>query len=177
MKENNKVTKWLYWFSLALAIILVYKFLDNFTAIGEFFSNLLGILMPFIIGVLIAYILYIPCKKIEECFRKTKFRLLKKRARGLSIFTVYLIIAIVLFILINVILPPIIISVSDLVNNLPGYYNTITNGLNDLPEDSFWVKINTKEIINRISQIDIEKYLSIESITGYLKGVISVAYL
>ena len=66
MKENNKITKWLYWFSLALVIILIYKFLDNFTAIGEFVSNLFGILMPFIIKVLIAYILYIPCKKIEE---------------------------------------------------------------------------------------------------------------
>lgn len=175
MKENNKVTKWLYWFSLALAVILVYKFLDNFTAIGEFISNLFGILMPFIIGILIAYILYIPCKKIEECFRKTKFRLLKKRARGLSIFTVYLIVAIILFILINVILPPIITSVSDLVNNLPSYYNTITNGISNLPEDSFWVKINAQEIINKIASIDFGKYLSIESITGYLKGVISVA--
>ena len=66
MKENNKITKWLYWFSLALVIILIYKFLDNFTAIGEFVSNLFGILMQFIIKVLIAYILYIPCKKIEE---------------------------------------------------------------------------------------------------------------
>ena len=36
MKENNKVTKWLYWFSLALAVIIVYKFLDNFIAIGEY---------------------------------------------------------------------------------------------------------------------------------------------
>ena len=141
MKEKGNISKWIYWFSLAVAVIMVYKFVDNFTQIGLFISNLLGILMPFIIGILIAYILYIPCKKIEECFRKTKFRLLKKRARGLSIFTVYLIIAIVLFILINVILPPIIISVSDLVNNLPGYYSTITNGISNLPEDSFLVKI------------------------------------
>ena len=100
---------------------------------------------------------------------------MKKRARGISIFLVYLIIAIILFILINVILPPIIASISDLVNNLPGYYNTITNVISNLPEDSFWIKINTQEIINKISSIDFEKYLSIESITGYLKGVISLA--
>ena len=58
---------------------------------------------------------------------------------------------------------------------MPGYYNTITNGINNLPEDSFWVKINAQEIINKIASIDFGKYLSIENITGYLKGVISVA--
>lgn len=175
MKENNKLTKWLYWFSLALAIILVYKFLDNFTAIGKFMSQLLRILMPFLLGVLIAYILYIPCRKIERCFQKTKIKFIRKKSRGLSIFTVYLIIAIILSVLINVILPPIVTSVSDLVSNLPSYYNTITNGINNLPEDSFLVKINAQDIINKIASIDLGKYLSIENITGYLKGVISVA--
>lgn len=175
MKEKGNITKWLYWFSLALAVIMVYKFLDNFTAIGLFLSNLMGILMPFIMGALIAYILYIPCKKVEECFKKTKSKFLKKRARGLSILTVYLIILLILFILVNVIMPPIVNSITDLLSNLPGYYNTITKGLNNLPEDSFLVKINAKEIVNRISQIDFAKYLSVENITGYIKGVISVA--
>ena len=174
MKKNN-ITEWLYWFSLAVATIIVYKFLDNFSAIGTFLSNLMGILMPFIIGILIAYILYIPCKKVEECFSKTKSKFLKKKSRTLSIFTVYLIIAIIIFILVNVILPPIIVSISDLLGNLPGYYKSITDGLNNLPEDSFWVKINSKEIINKISSIDFEKYLSPESITGYIQGIIGAA--
>lgn len=173
MKEKRNITKWMYWFSLAVAIIIVYKFLDNFTMIGIFLSNLLGVLMPFLLGALIAYILYIPCRKVEECYQKNKH--LKKRARGLSIFTVYLIVAIILFILINVILPPMIISITDLVNNLPSYYSGIKDAISSLPEDSFWVKINAQDIINKIAQIDFEKYLSIENITGYIKGVISVA--
>ena len=45
MRKKGNITNWLYWFSLALAVIGVYKFLDNFTQIGEFLSNLLGILM------------------------------------------------------------------------------------------------------------------------------------
>ena len=175
MKEKGNISKWLYWFSIALAVILVYKFLDNFTQIGVFISNLFGILMPFIMGILIAYILYIPCKKVEECYEKTKSKFLKKHSRGLSILTIYLIILLILFILVNVILPPIIESVSDLVNNLPGYYNSLTRTLNNLPEDSFWIKINAKEMLNNIAQIDFIKYLSIENITEYVKGVISVA--
>lgn len=174
MKSNN-IKKWLYWFSLAVAVIVIYKFLDNFTAIGEFLSNLIGILMPFIMGILIAYILYIPCKKMEECFKNTKLKILKKKSRTLSIFTCYLILAIILFILINVILPPIIVSVGDLLNNLPGYYSGLTNFVNSLPEDATLQKLNLQEIINQISSIDLAKYLSIESITSYIKGAISVA--
>ena len=173
MKEKGNITKWLYWFSLALAVIVVYKFLDNFTEIGVFISNLFGVLMPFILGALAAYILYIPCKKVEECYRRNK--VLKRCARGLSIFTVYLIIVLILFILVNVILPPIVSSITDLLNHLPGYYNSIRNSISNLPEDSFLVKINAQEIINKIAQIDFGKYLSVENVTGYIKGVISVA--
>jgi len=175
MKKEGNMSKWLYWFSLAVVVILVYKFFDNFTAIGEFLSNLIGILMPFIMGTLIALILNVPCRKVEECYKKSKSRFLRKIARGLSIFTVYLIVLMIIFILFNVILPPIVESVTDLVNNLPGYYNTIAHGLNNLPDDSIWVQINAKGLINELSKIDFAKYISLESITGYIKGVISVA--
>lgn len=175
MKEKGNITKWLYWFSLAIAIILVYKLLDNFTEIGVFLSNLVGILMPFLMGILIAYILYIPCKKIEECYKKTKQKFLNKHSRGLSILTIYLVVLLILFILVNVILPPIIESVKELVSQLPEYYKEITNTLNNLPEDSFWVRINSKEMVNNLSKIDFAKYVSMENITGYIKGVISLA--
>lgn len=175
MKKNGKISEWLYWFSLALVVIIVYKFLDNFTSIGKFISNLVGVLMPFLLGGLIAYILHIPCRNVENCLKKTKKKFLNKHSRGLSILIVYLIVIIVLFILLTVILPPIINSITDLLSNLPNYYNGLTKTLNSLPEDSFWIKINAKEVVNKLSQIDWAKYLSIENITGYIKGVISVA--
>ena len=72
--ENNKkkITKWLYWFLFAVAIILVYKTLDNFSAIGKWIKNLLDVLMPFLVGLLIAYLLYIPCRKVESLYKKSK---------------------------------------------------------------------------------------------------------
>ena len=71
MKKDN-IKKWMYWFSLALAVIVIYKLLDNMMQIGMFVSNITKVLMPFILGMLIAYILYIPCKSIEKCYRKSK---------------------------------------------------------------------------------------------------------
>ena len=45
MKEVKKnLSKWMYWFILAVAIILVYKVLDNFTAIGGAIGNFFGII-------------------------------------------------------------------------------------------------------------------------------------
>ena len=175
MKKKGKVTEWLYWVSIAVLVILIYKFLDSFKEIGTFISNLVGILMPFIMGILISLILNTPCKNVEKAFKKSKHKFLKKRARGFSVFTVYLISVLILFILTTVILPPIIVSITDLINHLPGYYNSIIKTINNLPEDSFWNQINAQEIIGKMAQIDLEKYLSLESITGYIKGVISVA--
>ena len=39
MKKEHAWTKWLYWFSLAVAIIFVYKTLDNLTDITNWIRN------------------------------------------------------------------------------------------------------------------------------------------
>ena len=55
MEKNKRTwTKWLYWFLFAVAVIVVYKTLDSFTEIANWFENLFSILMPFIMGVFIA---------------------------------------------------------------------------------------------------------------------------
>ena len=71
IKKN--LSKWMYWFLLGVAIILVYKFLDNFTAIGNIIGNFLDVIAPFLAGTLIAYLLYIPASRIEKGLKKSKF--------------------------------------------------------------------------------------------------------
>lgn len=175
MKERHGITKWMYWFTLGIAIIIVYKMLDNFTAIGEFFSHLFGILMPFIMGALIAYILSIPCRKIETVVQKSRFKWIKGKSRAIAILVVYLLVALLIAILIKCILPPVVESVQDLVNHLPGYYRTLTKTINELPDDSIFVKLNAKEWLAKVQAIDFGTYLSPEYITQYIKGVMSVA--
>ena len=71
MKDvKNHWTKWVYWFSLGVAIIIVYKALDNFGNLVESFKKLCGILSPFLAGIFISYLLYMPCRKIEEAYKK-----------------------------------------------------------------------------------------------------------
>lgn len=171
--SKRQFSKWISYFLFAIAIIVVYKILDNFTNITTFISNIIKVIMPFLMGILIAYILYIPCKKIEECLKNTK--VFRKRSRGISILITYVIVVIVIMILMNFILPAISKSVTELINNIPSFYGQIYDFLANVPEDSIWNKIDAKGMIDNLSKIDFKQYLSLEYLTQYIKGIVSVA--
>ncbi len=176
--ENNKkkLTKWLYWFLFAVAIILVYKTLDNFTAIGNWIKNFLVALMPFIIGLLIAYLFYIPCRKIESVYKKSKkIKFISKRARGLSILTIYLIALLILVIATNYLLPIISSSIIDLATNIQGYYSSLMNNIDYLPEDSILKNELFLDIINSVRNIDLKQFFNMNKLAEYAQGVINVA--
>ena len=146
-KSKNIGKKWIYWFSFAMAVILIYKVLDNYSEIKDWISNFFRIIMPFVIGIIIAYLLYLPSKKIENVYKKVK--LIRKKSRLLSVMTVY-IIAIVLFLLIIRFVVPIISqSIVDLVNNFQNYYNLTVEKINELPDDS---PLKSEYLINLVEE-------------------------
>lgn len=174
-KKNNIWRSWLYWFIFAVAVITVYKTLDNFTQITNWVKGIINVLMPFIIGILIAYIFYIPSKKIEGFYSKSKLKLVKKKARTLSVFTVYLIALIIIILVMNFIIPTLVTSFQDLANNLVGYYNNTIEGLKNIPEESILRKIDIEKVANSLSDIKIEEYVNLSTITEYAKGAIGIA--
>lgn len=174
-KKNNIWGKWLYWFVFAVAVIAVYKTLDNFKDITNCIKGILDVLMPFIVGIFISYILYIPCKKIENVYSKSKLKLIKKKARGLSVFTVYLIALILLTLAIQFIVPTLATSITDLANNLVGYYNNTMENFNNIPEDSILRKIDINKIAESLSNIKIEEFINLETIMEYAKGALGIA--
>ena len=177
MPEKKKnLSKWLYWFILGVAIIIVYKLFDNFGQISSWFSNLFHILMPFIAGLLIAYLFYIPCRKVEACYRKAKKKsIIHKKARPLSIFTVYLIALLVIIIALNFVIPAISRSIMDLVNNFGNYYNTTMETIENLPEDSFLKNEYVLNLVQSIQKIDLKQYFNLEKLGEYAKGAINLA--
>ena len=180
MNEIKKnLSKWMYYFLLGAAIIIVYKFFDNFTAIGGAIGKFFNVIAPFMAGALLAYLLYIPASRIEKMFSKSKRKLIKKKSRGLSVFITYVLARFVIILLVNVILPVVIDSVIELVNNFQGYWNTAIEKLNALPEDSILKSKQVEEAIksvgDAIQNIDFKQYISTERITGYIKSVLGVA--
>ncbi len=176
MEEKKKgITKWLYWFTLGVAIIAVYKLLDNFGQIGEWFKGLFDVLMPFIMGLLIAYLFYIPCRKVESWYRKVKKpKIISKRARGLSIITVYIIAILIIVLALNFVIPTIAKSITDFVNNFGSYYNNTMENINSLPDDSIWKSDIIIDIAESIQEIDLKQYLNMEKLAEYAKGAIDV---
>lgn len=173
MKTLKKGSKWLYWFTLIVAVVIIYKVLDNFTGIGLWLGNLLKVLSPFFMAILLAYLLYIPCRKIEKLYSKRKR--LKKRARGLSVATTYLLAILVIIIAVNILLPILSESVIELASNLPGYYDNAIKYIENLPEDSIINKEIVQNAINKLKEIDITKLLSLDNITMYVEKVVGIA--
>lgn len=180
MNEVKKnFSKWMYYFLLALAIIIVYKFLDNFTAIGQAIGKFFDVIAPFLTGGLLAYLLYIPASRIEKGFEKSKRKFIKKKARGISVLITYIIAILIIILLVNVILPVVIDSVIELVSNIQNYWNIVMEKWGALPEDSILKSQQAQDIIKTLGEsiqgTDYKQYISTERITGYIKSVIGVA--
>ena len=164
------------WLLIALTVVIVYKMLDNFSNVTEWFGTFFRILKPFLAGLLISYVLFMPCKKIERTLSKSKLRFVKKRARGLSVITTYIIFVLILIIIINCIFPVLKESVVELVGNIPGYYESLVNKYKELPEDSILKNAVIKDKMTELSNIDMKQFLSInnEKIIEYVKNIIDI---
>lgn len=172
MKELKNGTKWFYWFTLLLAIVVIYKILDNFTGIGNWIRELVKVIKPFLMALLLAYLLYIPCRKIEAVYKRNK--VLRKRARGLAVATTYFLALLLVVILVNIIFPVLSKSIIDLASNLPGYYESAKQYINDLPDNSLLKKEIFQNAIEKLQKIDIAQLFNLDNITKYIEKVIGL---
>lgn len=173
IKKFKRETKWFYWFTLLVAIVIVYKILDNFTGIGEWVAELIKVIKPFLMAILLAYLLYIPARKIEALYRKNK--VLSKKARGLSVATTYILAILIIALLIKVLVPMLSDSIGELASNLPGYYESAIKYIEELPEDNILKTEAVQNAIKKLQQIDIAKLLDLDNLAMYLEKVIGIA--
>ena len=170
--KNEKIMgtkRWIFWVSIGTVLIIIYKFFDNFSGIGKWISHLLGILAPYLAAILIAYILYKPCSKIENNLKKKI-----KHSRGISIFIVYLIVLAILFFVLKFIIPAVVNSVVDLVNNVQSYYNSIAT--NEIGEGwTPFIKDNIiKPLVEYIKALDFKYMITPERIIEYISSAVGV---
>lgn len=168
--------KWLYWFSFAVAVIAVYKVISSVSSIFGVFGSFFQIIAPFLMALLLAYILYIPCRGIENALKTSKVKFLDKHSRGLSVFLTYLIAFLTIFIIINFVIPNVVTSVKDLISNIPNYYNSTLEYLDNLEEDSILSKLNINKYIKQLQEVDVltevVKWIDFENINSYIQGIV-----
>ena len=181
-KEKILGTKrWLYWVSIGVVLIVIYKLLDNFSGIGNWMDNLFSVLAPFLEGILIAYILLMPCKKIENFLVKRKSKFLSKHARGISITFVYIIVLVLIALFMNVIIPTLVTSIKDLISNVQNYYNAVISDSPDLSITPFIQENILKPVVDWIQNVDFESMFTFEKIKeylssamGFIKGIVNI---
>ncbi len=168
--------KRLSWLLVAITVVVIYKMLDNFSSLQQWFATFFAILKPFFIGLLISYILFIPCRKFERFFRKVKFKIISKRARGLAVISTYLTFILIIIVVINCIFPVLKDSIVELFTNIPGYYDTLVHKYNELSEESVLKSDIIKDKMLELTNIDIKQFISInnEKIFEYAKSIIDI---
>ena len=172
IRRGKGISKWLYYFTLGMALIFVYKFVSDFGALWSFAQRVVSVVMPFIMGVIVAYLFYRPVTFLERLLNKNKK--LEKVARPISIFAIYIIAILLVILLINCVMPPVKESIQELINNFPNYIEDAKNYVSNTDENSILKKVNIEEAISKVQSFDIGAYLSTDRILGYINTVIGV---
>lgn len=176
-------------FIISYVAIIIFA-LVNFDKIITAFNYVLNILSPFIVGVLLAFVLNVLIKFIEtKIFGKIKKgKVWKKIKRPISITVSLILVGLIIYFVMNLLIPQLRNSVSLFTDTLPEYKEDIINILEkfDVEEttvakvgeylDNFtkvitdYIKGNSKDVLS----ITTEVATSIISIVS--KGIISIVF-
>ena len=172
---KNHWQLWIFYVALGILLIAAYKFVDSMGYIAIWFKNFVSVISPFLAGLLMAYLIYIPERKIERLFKNSKSRIIRKNSRKIGIIATYILLLIIFLIIINFILPVLIDSINELIGNLQNYYAKIIGQYNNLPEDSIFKTEQAYSALKELQNFDLKQYFSIERITEYLKSAVGLA--
>lgn len=204
----KKDPKYIYWGLTALCVvvlsIVIATVLSDFTGFFASCKKLLSILSPVVYGIAIAYLL----NPIMVFFERYLLVFLRKRkklsekavrsfSRGLSVVGALLVGSLVVYGFFALLLPNLIDSITGIVTNMPEYYKTVQNWIQELSQThpeysgiinnfsdkafegiSVWVQeklLNNWEtlVITVTSQV----YVVIKSAMNLLIGVVAAVYM
>ena len=123
-----------------------------------------------------------PCKKLEDFLKKRKNKFLKKHARGMSITIVYILVFALIVWFMNVIIPIIASSISDLISNVQNYYNAVVSDSPDLTIAPFIQDNILKPVVDWLQNVDFEALFTVDRIKdiiyhrqwGLIRGIINI---
>lgn len=141
----------------------LYLGIKNIGAVLAFLSNVIKILMPFILGVLFAYVLNILMSFFERkmlCkLDNSKKHFLRKTKRPLAILLTFLTVILFFTGIMNFVVPQLSQNIATLARKIPDYIKSVEYYINDKIDalnlrGDFWntVNQNWNEIINKTSQ-------------------------
>ena len=122
------------YFLLALSIIVAFRITGEMEFFAGIFARIWGIISPFFAGFMLAYIVNIPISGIQKLLVKTGNAFVIRKQRMLSVISVVLIIAGIIALALNFIIPAISNSIDFLEENIPVYTEAIRRAIYDFNE-------------------------------------------
>ena len=152
MKREKK--KYLAWgltaFLTGCALLIFYDvfYRDNSGTVQAIFAKLFSVLTPVLYGLGMAYLLAPIVNFLERAILRLRDKLERKRSKAIrihkgwlraaSIFLTWAVVLVLVYLLLSMLVPQLVDSITTLVNNLESYYTTIydwvTGLLSDNPE-------------------------------------------
>ena len=163
--------------TIGAVLIVIYLALNNVTGILDSISYLAGLVMPFIIGAVIAFVFNVPMKAIEKGLnrlfdkrcKKKHPRLIRVLAYMLTLILILAIIAGVLF----VVVPELVNTIADLIRQVPTAVNNLINWLQvklsaypEYEEKLSSISINWDSVLSNVMN-----FLSIGIINGGIGAI------
>lgn len=167
-------------FLMGLALLFVAYLFLNSKSIFTGFGVLLGILAPFILGGVIAFIMKIPLNFLErKVFSKVKNEKFQKNKRTISIAISFIFIILVFFLITAIIVPQLINSFDGLRKSLPSFLQMAIDKTREIPYlnnysdklQSEYDSLSWNEIFNRIKGF----VTSSDNSSQILNGALSTA--
>ena len=130
---QDTLKKWLFWFSLTAAAIVLYKSFEKISDVFEMVSRLFSLLTPIVVAFGIAFFLKKPVAFLERQFSKVKkIPFVPKIARGLAVTIVYIIVLALIVLICYAIVPALISGITSIIGNSEQYIASATAWFNDL---------------------------------------------
>ncbi len=177
MERKKPTRRWIWYFSLIAALIVVFKLCDNLGQVVGAVGTVIGILAPFVAGLMIAFLLHHPSLWIEKQIKKLKGCFWQSVARPLALVAVYLLLLGALALIVALVLPRLTDSLMDLVRSLPGYVETAIVRLDGLMKSDFMQQLDLAATLDHmyVSLMDtVTRLLSTENVMTALRGVLNV---
>ena len=180
MRENSLIT-WIIRFIFCIFVILAYNTINNFGIILSWFEKIINILTPFIIGGVIAFLLFPICKKTEILLLKTNKPFIIKRVRLFATLIVALMAVLLIMSILLLILPIIYESLTNFLNLVPKYLEGVQSFINENLNNAGPVKeiinniqnaMSVNNFVNFFTSLDYNSYF--DSITSILFGMFNL---
>jgi len=142
------------YFLLAVAVIIAFQIITNFGFVLGIIRRIWGIITPFFYGFLLAYIVNIPFGGIKRLLGRAKWKFIKKRRVSISLLITFSLMIVLLILVLNLVIPAIINSITFFILNIPVYYQSIMQYIDYLNNLEFFdIYISTDRITTVIQDM------------------------